>query len=210
MKILTVVGLIGLIISIILIAQKIIKKDKSKISIKIAIPILTVFFVLFIIGVSNLPAVLESMQDSRAAAEEYHDLEQLVSNAFPSGQISTSGNILTITYTNDALGIGRCIVCVDMNVRSGLQKIYKSYEFQKYDTVVIKAMTKMPNRSVNSPRELGMSLTFDQSELEKVPNFDNVYNDQLILLQGKHRTYIHPDIMKRLDANDIKELFPNN
>lgn len=210
MKILTGIGLIGFIIFIILIAQKIIKKDKSKLSIKILIPIFTVFFVLFIIGVSNLPAVLESMQDGREAAEEYHYLEQLVSNAFPSGEISTSGDILTITYTNDALGIGRCIVCVDMNVRSGLQKIYKNYEFQKYDTVVIKVMTKMPNRSVNSPRELGMSLTYDQSELEKAPNFEDVKNPQLILLQGKHKTYIHPDIMKRLDENDIKELFPND
>lgn len=210
MKILTDIGLIGFIISIILIVQKIIKKDKSKISMKISIPILTVFFALFIIGISNLPAVLESMQDSREAAQEYHDLEQLVSNAFHDGQISTSGDVLTITYTNDALGIGRCIVCVDMNVRSGLQKIYKYIGFEKYDTVIIKVMTKMPNRSVNSPRELGMSLTFDQSELEKVPNFEDVKNNQLILLQGKHKTYVHPDIMKRLDANDIKELFPND
>lgn len=210
MKILTVIGLTGFIISIILISQKIIKKDKSKISLKIAIPICTVFFVLFVIGICNLPIIVQPTQANRVDTEEYSKLEKLVASAFPNGRISISGDVLTITYTDDILGEGRCIVSVDMHVRSGLQKIYKHIEFEKYDTVIIKAMTKMPPRSATYVRELGMSLTFDQSALEEVDNFYNVKNDQLILLQGKHKTYINPDIMKRLDSGDIKELFPNN
>ncbi|WP_026884151.1 hypothetical protein [Clostridium akagii] len=209
MKILTVIGLTGLTISIILIAQKIIKNDKSKISLKIAIPIFTVFLVLFVISIGNLPTVVNSIQANRVDAEDYSKLEQLVSNAFPNGQISISGNILTITFDDDLLGEGRCIVSIDMYVRSGLQKICKHIEFEKYHTVIIKAMTKMPQRSATYARELGMSLTFDQTALVNIDNFDNVKNDQLILLQGKHNTYINPDIMKRLDSDDIKELFPN-
>jgi uncharacterized membrane protein len=210
MKFSTVIGAIGLLISIILIIKNKKRKDKSKISIKITIPILIVFFALFIIGVSNLPAVLESMQNSKQAAEDYHDLEQLVSDAFQNGQISTSGDVLTITYTEDSLGEGLSVISVYLNVKDGLQKIYKNYEFKKYNTIIIKAMTKLPDKNINSNREVGISLTFDQSELQKITNFNDIYNDQLIIIQGKHKTYVHPDILKKIDENDIKQLFPND
>jgi hypothetical protein len=181
-------------------------------------------FILFVVGVSNLPKTDSAKQTSSAnqttgstkqtntkkEQSKPEDLKELVAKNFDDGKVVINGDQLTIEFTGSTLSENSLVDLGIYTTKIGLAKIYKNDEFKKYPVVQFKVMGSFTDKYGNSSKDAAMSFTFDQSELQKVSNFNNLNDEQLVSLQGQHRTYLHPAISKDLKPATRQKLYPNN
>lgn len=136
-------------------------------------------------------------------------LADLVAKNLKDGKVTSEGKVLTIEFKGSDFSENMFVEGGLNDIRKCFKDIYKNDQFKKFDTVNVKVMCELTDQYGKKSSSLGMSLTFAQSELQKVENFDNITIDQLVLLQGEVRTGLTGAIRKGLSQKNIKMLYPN-
>ncbi len=211
------IGLIAFIVFTILLIIGAIKKDTSKrkrnwIGFIVA-------FILFAVGVSNLPSstptsnkTSSTKQQSTSTvkkAAKQSALQSLITDNFKKGKLIENGEDLTIQYQPDTVSENNFITVTLNSTALGLNKVYKNDEFKKFKVIHIKSMAPFTDKYGNSTTDLGMELTFDQSEIQKVKDFESITPEQLILLEGSYRTGLNANIKSKISPENYKILYPN-
>lgn len=138
-------------------------------------------------------------------------LEQLVSKEFEDGKLilDEANSILTIQFTVPHTNEDNFVTQMLYNGENGMEKIYKNDEFKKYQTVRLEGMADFTDQYGKTTKDVGMKLTFPQSELQKVQSFNNVTNEQFVLLQGENKTYLHPSIKGSIKSETLQIIYPS-
>lgn len=215
------VGFIAFIVFTILLIIGAIKKDTSKRK-RNWIGFIAAFIV-FAIGISNLPSSNPTSNKATKATNsvkkestnttkkkiKQNNLQSLVADSFKDGKLIESGEDLTIQYQPDTVSENNFITVTLNSTALGLNKIYKNDEFKKFKVIHIKSMAPFTDKYGNNTTDLGMELTFDQSEIQKVKDFESITPEQLILLEGSYRTGLNASIKSKISPENYKILYPN-
>jgi len=139
-------------------------------------------------------------------------LNKLVSEKFENGKLILDKNnsILTIQFTVPYTNEDNFVTQTLYNGENGVEEVYKNNEFKKYKIFRLESMSDFTDQYGKSTKEVGMRLTFPQTELQKVESFDNVTNEQFVQLQGSNRTYLHPSVGKNIKLETRQIILPTN
>lgn len=139
-------------------------------------------------------------------------LEQLVSKEFEDGKLilDETNSILTIQFKVEHTNENNFVTQMLYNGENGMEKIYKNDEFKKYQTIRLEGMTDFTDKYGKTTEDVGMKLTFAQSELQKVVSFDNITREQFIFLQGENKAYLHPAIERKIKPEIYQLVFPTD
>lgn len=148
----------------------------------------------------------ESKKEEPKKAETLADL---IAKDLDNGKISSEGKEATIEFKGSDFSENMFVEGGLNDIRKCFKNIYKNDQFKQFDTIHVKVMCELTDQYGKKNPTTGMSLTFAQSELQKVEDFDNITIDQLVLLQGTNRTGITGAIRKGLSEKNIKMLYPN-
>lgn len=216
MIIVGILGFLGFLIGLIILAIKSKKKDKLGKTIIIT----GLLFIVMMIGFTNTPedkpatkstSVTNTTSDTSTKEESKKvDLQSLVAQNFKDGKVIKNGEELTIQFKPDALTEDTFVTIGLNSIAQGFNKIYKNEEFKSFRLIHVKVMAKFNDEYGKESDGLGMELTFDQSELQKVESFENMLPEQLVALQGSYRTGLAGAIKKNLSSENIQILYPNN
>jgi hypothetical protein len=138
-------------------------------------------------------------------------LEQLVSKNFQDGKliVDTTNNIATIQFKVDYTNENNFVTQMVYHSKLNLEEVYKNDELKKYQIVRLEGMADFTDKYGKTTKDVGMKLTFPQSELQKVESFKNISNEQFILLQGDNTTYLNPVIGKNIKPETRQMVFPS-
>lgn len=124
--------------------------------------------------------------------------------------IDTKTNIITVTYPIEDNFSNNLIVTNNlMKIKSCLKDLKGNSEFSKFDYITFDATGEFTNQYGEKSTGTVTEHNFDISKLNKVVNYDNIDNQQLIQLQDGN-TMINPSFKKGLKLDTIKLLQPNN
>lgn len=177
--------------------------------------VVLIIILLFIIGgigscVSHITGKSSTATNITNNAEtKPKSLNDLVAEYFTDGKVIIEGDKLTITSTGSQLSANSIANDSVKRVRIGLSQIYKNDEFKKYNLIEIDAMGTFTDQYGKSTTERAVGFIFDQTELQKVVDFNVLTDEQIISLEGKNRTFINPVIRRDLDAKILNKLQPN-
>jgi len=223
LKYIAYIGTIIFMITLVLIIKGIRRKDKTNLKRNLIILIIS-FIVVGITGkdvptptTNKTQPVIKTKKESvkkeaPKPAVKKDTLEQLVAKNFEDSKviITKETSLVTIQFKVDYITENDFVTQMLYNSKRGLEKIYKNDEFKKYNLVMLKGMTSFTDKYGKTTEDVGMKLTFQQSELQKVVSFDNISNEQFILLQGENKTYLHPAIAKNIKPEIYQLVFPND
>jgi hypothetical protein len=222
LKFIAYIGAIIFVVTLVLMIKDIRRKDKTNLKRNLIILIIS-FIVVGVTGkyvptsttnktqpVNNTKK--EPVKKETPKPEVKKDtLEQLVAKNFEDGKviITKETSLLTIQFKVDCTNDNNFVTQMIYNSKRGLEKVYKDDEFKKYNLVMLKGMTGFTDKYGKTTEDVGMRLTFPQSELQKVQSFNDVTNEQFILLQGENKTYLHPAVKKNIKPEILQKVFPN-
>ncbi len=230
MKFIAYIGAIVFIVFLVLVIRGIKRKDKT--NFKRNLIILIISFIVTGITGQYLPTGTQpvantkkevSKETTKAEKSEVKKetpkpvvkkdtLEQLVSKNFQEGKliVDTTNNIATIQFKVDYTNENNFVTQMIYHSKLNLEKIYKNDEFKKYQTIRLEGMAEFTDKYGKTTKDIGMKLTFPQTELQKVEDFGNISNEQFILLQGDNTTYLNPAIGKNIKPETRQLVFPSS
>lgn len=226
MKYIAYIGSIVFIVALVLIIRGFKKKDKT--NFKRDLIILIVSFIIVGLTGKYVPTSTTKIQhvtntEKKEAKEtvkketskpvvKKNTLEKLVSKNFNKGKLigDKDTGILTIQFKVIHTNENDFVTQMIYEGKMGLEKVYKNDEFKKYKLVMLKGMTDFTDKYGKTTEDVGMKLTFAQSELQKVVSFDNISKEQFILLQGENKTYLHPSIGLHIKQETYQLVFPTD
>ncbi|APM39392.1 hypothetical protein [Clostridium kluyveri] len=156
------------------------------------------------------PATQSKAKTTPKTAPKEKSLAKLVAESLDHGKIIPKANELTIQFSGGNLSENMLVEGGLMETIECFKKVYKTDEFKQYNVIHVNVMCELTDQYGKTLSVPGMILTFDQSELQKVQNFDNISIDQLVILQGQYTTGLNSAIRKELSQKNLQMLYPNN
>lgn len=105
------------------------------------------------------------------------ELKKLATRNFKDAKVTDNGNTLTIQFIGDGLNNENYFIELGLaSIKSFLGQSYRNDEFKKYTFVKSEVMAFFSGQDRKPNQQVRMSLTFPQTELQKVNNFNNIDN----------------------------------
>lgn len=212
-----ILGLVGGIVSILYSILFAIKKNKDKRTKGILSVILSA--ILIIVGgvmldsssTTNNKVETKDNKSNQTKTEEPKNetLADLVAKNLKGSKVTSEGKTLTIEFKGGTLSENTFVELGLNDTRKCFKEVYKNEQFKQFDVIKVNVMCELTDQYGKTNSAVGMSLTFDQSELEKVEDFDKITINQLVVLQGNNKTGVTGAIRKGLSQENIKMLYPN-
>lgn len=140
-----------------------------------------------------------------------NDMLSIIKNTWSDAKIDKSGTELDISYNmKDNLTTNMMVEGALFDIKDVLKSVQKNTEFKKYEIIKFDGMIDVTDKYGKQSKICGLELMFDQTEIQKVSNFDNITLDQLIALQGDYQTGLSSVLKKDINDKTFKILYPSN
>ncbi|AQM58542.1 hypothetical protein [Clostridium baratii] len=150
----------------------------------------------------------ETSASSRNTEKKEMTINDIVSKELK-GTVEEDYDLLNINYNLSGFTENMQVKSALRDITKTLSELKDNNDFKKFKMVMFKGSGEFKDQYGNKKTLVALKNTFDVSEIEKVKNFDDITNEQLIALQGNYKTFCNNTFKKGLKEKTLKLLYPN-